>query len=73
MKDSAADMSTEVLSREVRELRREVTDLSSSVRDLVDAWRTARGLVRAVKVLGTLATGITGIWLLVRLVVGRHL
>jgi len=60
-------MSTEALSQEVHHLRREVTELSANVRDLVDAWRTARGLVRAVKVLGGIATSAAAIWALVKL------
>lgn len=66
-------MSTEVLSREVHHLRREVTELSSNVRDLVEAWRTARGVVRFVKVLGGIATSAAAIWALVKLSMGSKL
>jgi len=59
-----AEMSTEALSREVHHLRREVTELSANVRDLVEAWNTARGLVRFVKVLGQLATAGAAIWVI---------
>lgn len=67
------DMSTEALSREVHHLRREVTELSNNVRDLVEAWRTARGVVRFVKVLGGAATGVMAIWALIKLSMGSKL
>lgn len=66
-------MSTEALSREVHHLRREVTELSNNVRDLVEAWRTARGVVRFVKVLGGAATGVMAIWALIKLSMGSKL
>jgi hypothetical protein len=65
-----ADMSTEALGREVRQLQREVAELSCNVRDLVEAWRTARGLVRAVKVLGGIATAVTAVWAMVAMALG---
>lgn len=61
------NMSTEALGREVRQLQREVAELSANVRDLVEAWRTARGVVRAVKVLGAIATSFAAMWALVKL------
>jgi hypothetical protein len=60
--------------REIQELRREVGELRTLVMantqattDLVDAWRTARGLVRFVKLVGSLATGIAAVWALLHL------
>jgi hypothetical protein len=67
------EMSTEALSREVHHLRREVSELSSNVRDLVEAWRTARGVVRFVKVLGGIATSAAAIWALAKLAMGNKL
>lgn len=61
-------MSTEALSREVHHLRREVSELSQNVRDLVDAWNTARGVVRFVKTLGSIATAGAALWALFTLI-----
>lgn len=66
-------MSTEALSRKVDDLSREVAELSNNVRDLVEAWRTARGVVRFVKVLGGAATGVMAIWALIKLTLGSRL
>lgn len=60
-------MSHESLVREVHSLRRDVAELSGNVRDLVEAWRTARGVVRFVKVLGGIATSTAAIWALIQL------
>lgn len=62
------EMSTEALSREVHHLRREVSELSQNVRDLVDAWNTARGVVRFVKTLGSIATAGAALWALFTLI-----
>lgn len=61
------EMSTEALSREVHHLRREVAELSGNVRDLVEAWNTARGLVRFVKMLGQLSMAGAAIWAILTL------
>jgi len=61
------DISTESLNREVHQLRREVRALSASVQDLVEAWRTAHGVVRFVKWMGGLATASTALWALIQL------
>lgn len=62
------DMSAEALSREVHHLRREVSELSQNVRDLVEAWNTARGVVRFVKTLGSIATAGAALWALFTLI-----
>lgn len=67
------DVSTEALSRKVDDLSREVAELSNNVRDLVEAWRTARGVVRFVKVLGGVAGSVATIWAVVKLVTGSKL
>lgn len=55
---------------ELQELKREVAELRTDVRDLVDAWRTAQGMVRFVKWLGGTATAATAIWALIKLSLG---
>lgn len=59
------------LRREVHALRVEVRDLNSQVRGLVEAWQTAQGVVRFVKVMGSLATAVAAIWALVVLALER--
>lgn len=61
------DISTEALSRKVDDLSHEVAVLSANVKDLVEAWRTAHGVVRFVKWMGGLATAGTALWALIQL------
>ncbi|ODT97414.1 MAG: hypothetical protein ABS82_00210 [Rhodanobacter sp. SCN 67-45] len=60
-------MSHESLVREVHSLRRDVAELSGNVHDLVEAWRTAHGVVRFVKWMGGMATAGTALWALIQL------
>lgn len=55
---------------EIRQLRLEVEQLHREVRDLVDAWRTAQGVVRFVKWLGGIATASAALWALIKLAIG---
>jgi hypothetical protein len=61
---------TEIDANEIRELRREVEEMRKDVRDLIDAWRTARGVVRFVKYVAGFATALTSLWALVKLAMG---
>lgn len=54
---------------ELRELRSEVAELKEIVmanakatEGLVDAWKTAQGVVKLVKILGSIAAAVTAIW-----------
>lgn len=58
----------EVSHHELRQLRCEVRELSQQVHDLVEAWNTARGVVRFVKTLGSVATAGAAIWALFTLI-----
>lgn len=42
-------MDNHELSTEVAALRHEVAELKATITDLVDAWRTANGVVRFIK------------------------
>lgn len=53
---------------DMRAVRAELRELSAQVRGLVDAWQTAQGLVKFMKLLGSMATGATALWLFVKLV-----
>jgi hypothetical protein len=59
------------LKREVHALRVEVRDLNAQVRGLVEAWQTAQGVVKFMKLLGSLATAAAAVWVLVRLAIER--
>lgn len=48
-------------------LRREVAELKADVKDLVEAWRTAKGIVALVKWVGALATAVTAVWAMFKL------
>lgn len=51
----------EVSESEFHELRKEVTLLRKDVKDLVDAWRTAQGIVRVVRLVGGVAKWLAGV------------
>jgi phage shock protein A len=59
------------LRREVHALRVEVRDLNAQVRGLVEAWQTAQGVVKFMKMLGSVATAAAAIWALVVLAIER--
>jgi len=55
-------------------LRKEVIELRKDVRDLVDAWKTAQGIVRFVRILGNFAKWVSGVvaavvalWVLIKM------
>jgi hypothetical protein len=43
-------------------LQNEVAELRSDVRELIDAWKAAKGLVRLVKFLAALAVAYATVW-----------
>ena len=66
------DMSTEALSVELHHLRRDVTELSKDVRDLVAAWNAARGMLRFIRLLGAIAASLTTVWAFVKFVLSNR-
>lgn len=54
-------------TNELQQLREEVAALRGDIRGLLEAWRAASGVVKAVKWLGKLAAAITTIYALIRL------
>ncbi|OOG61433.1 hypothetical protein B0E46_15765 [Rhodanobacter sp. B04] len=56
----------EINHHEMRLLRAEVRELSQQVHDLVEAWNTARGMVKFIKLLGSIATAGGAIWLMIQ-------
>lgn len=63
---SDADVSIARLEQEVVSLRGDVLELSHQVHDLVQAWNTARGMVKFVRVVGGIATALAATWALVK-------
>lgn len=47
---------------EISELRREVAELKTSVADLVEAWRAARGFLAVIKWAAALGSALAVIW-----------
>lgn len=58
MDDRAADLAR---------VEKKVDDLTLEIRSLVDAWNTARGMVRFVKLLGSIATAVAAMWALLKI------
>lgn len=54
-------------SNEFEQLREEVAAMREDIRGLLDAWRTAYGVVKAVKWVGKLAAALTTIYALIKL------
>lgn len=48
-------------------VERKVDDLAVQIQSLVEAWNTARGVVKFVKVIGSIATAFTAIWALLNI------
>lgn len=47
---------------DIERIEAKVDKLSSDVRDLIDAWNAAKGLVRLVKFIAMLAVAYTAVW-----------
>lgn len=54
-------------SAEIAALREDVAELKALVNELVFAWNTARGVVKFVKVIGSIATAVTAVWALLKI------
>ena len=54
-------------SADIAALREEVRELSEQIHGLVEAWNTARGVVKFVKWLSSMAIAVTSIWALFRM------
>lgn len=61
------EISIQSLQREIHAQRKQLADLSDNVRDLVSAWNTAKGVVRFVRIVGSVATGLGTLWMLTKL------
>jgi len=52
---------------DIARVEQKVDDLALQIASLVEAWNTARGLVKFVKVTGSIATAFAAIWALIRI------
>jgi hypothetical protein len=55
-----------VLETTVEQLRDEVSQLNASTKALVDAWNTATGVVKFVKLMSTMIAAMGAVWLFIR-------
>lgn len=53
-----------LLEQEVSNLKHEVAEMKSLVRELVDAWKAATGMLRFIRILGWAAAAVTSIYAL---------
>lgn len=53
-----------LLQKEVEDLTTDIKELKTLVQGLVDAWTTATGLLKFVKILGVIGVGASAIWFL---------
>lgn len=53
----------EKMRQELHDLKQEVAALRGDMKDLLDAWRTATGLLKFVKWLATFGAAIGGAWI----------
>lgn len=62
----------EAIKREIHalrgEVRKDVDGLRDDVRDLVAAWNTAKGVVKFVRIVGSIGAGIATLYALLKLV-----
>jgi hypothetical protein len=54
-------------TNELQQLRDEVAALRGDIQGLLEAWRTASGVVKAVKWVGKIATAVAAIYALFKL------
>lgn len=53
-------------STDIARVEQKVDDLARQIQSLVEAWNTARGVVKFVKVIGSVATAVTAMWALLK-------
>lgn len=64
---------SDVEQHDLDALRKEIIEMRKDMNDLLDAWKTAQGIVRFVRIMGNFAKWVSGVvaavvalWLLVR-------
>lgn len=61
MGEQETEVELESLRKDVETLSKEVEALRSDIRDLLDAWRTANGLLSVIKVIGAISAAVLGV------------
>lgn len=70
MSDAQHDVQIAILQKEIVDLTEKVEDLSAAVSGLVDAWKTASGVVGFIKWLSGLIVAAGIIWTALKMKVG---
>lgn len=70
MSDVQHEVEIALLQKEMQDLRDEVHSLSNAVSGLVDAWKTASGVVAFIKWLAGAVTAATLLWAAFRMKIG---
>lgn len=70
MADTTTEVEIALLQKEMEDLRKEVHTLSKEVAGLVDAWKTASGVVAFVKWLAGISAAISVLWAAFKIKVG---
>lgn len=52
---------------DIARVEKKVDELALQIQSLVEAWNTARGVVKFVKVIGSIATAVTAVWALLKI------
>lgn len=55
------------VQQELHDIRREMTLMRQEMKDILEAWRTANGLLKFVKLIGSAAIAVTAIWALIKI------
>jgi len=70
MSDVPSAVEVAILQKELQELQRDVKELSGEVSGLVDAWKTANGVVGFIKWLSGAILAIGVIWTVLKVKLG---
>lgn len=70
MSDQPYEVQIALLQKEIVDLTEKVADLSSAVSGLVDAWRTASGVVAFIKWLSGAVVALGILWAAVKMKIG---
>lgn len=61
-----SDIAHAILKKDIEDLKVSVSALTTSVNELMDAWRTANGMVRFMKWAAAIVAGVFATWQVVK-------
>ena len=70
MSDQGYEVEIALIQKELAELQRDVKKLSQDVQGLVDAWKTASGVVAFIKWLSGIVIAVSVLWAAFRVKLG---